>query len=76
MAYVLGATEKPIVPLNNPSFGRLGGVLSFIIIFFLIFAFNIVTEPLSSWMGVPDFIKTLMQNMKENPLTAFISVAV
>lgn len=76
MAYVLGATEKPVVPLNNPRFGRLGGLLSFIIIFFLIFAFNIVTEPLSSWMGVPDFIKDLMQNMKENPLTSFISVAV
>jgi len=76
MAYVLGATEKPVVPLNNPRFGRLGGVLSFIIIFFLIFAFNIVTEPLSSWMGVPGFIKDLMQNMKENPLTSFISVAV
>lgn len=76
MAYVLGATEKPVVPLNNPGFGRLGGLLSFIIIFFLIFAFNIVTEPLSSWMGVPEFIKDVMQNMKENPLTAFISVAV
>jgi len=76
MAYVLGANEKPVVPLNNPRFGRLGGLLSFIIIFFLIFAFNIVTEPLSSWMGVPEFIKDVMQNMKENPLTAFISVAI
>lgn len=76
MVNASGAVEKPVVPLNNPGFGKLGGLLSFIIFFFLIFAFNIVTEPFSSWMGVPDFIKTLMQNMKENPLTMFISVAV
>lgn len=76
IAFVSEATEIPVVPINNPGFGRLGGFLSFIIFFFLIFAFNIVTEPLSSWMGIPDFIKEVMKQMKENPLTMFISVAV
>ena len=76
MADSSGAIEKPVVPINNPGFGKLGGLLSFIIFFFLIFAFNIVTEPLSSWMGIPDFIKEIMKLMKENPLTMFISVAV
>jgi membrane protease YdiL (CAAX protease family) len=76
MAYVMGSAEKQIVPLNNPGFGRLGGVLSFILFFFLVFAFNLVTEPLSSWMGVPEFIRVLMQDMKDYPFTTFISVAI
>ncbi len=71
-----GSSEKVVIPINNPNFGRLGGILSFILIFFLVFSFNIITEPLSSWMGVPGFIKHLMQQMKENPLSTFIPIAI
>lgn len=71
-----GSNAQRDVPINWPDFGRIGGILSFILFFILIFAFNIITEPLSSWMGIPDFIKALMAQMKENPISTFITVVV
>lgn len=76
IADVTGNNDRQSIPLNKPSFGKLGGVLSFSLLFPLVFAFNIATEPLSSWMGLPDFMKQLFEQMKEYPVSAFISVAI
>ena len=66
----------PTRPVNSKNFGKLGMTLSFIIIFFLIFTFNIATEPLYTWMGVPDFIKEFYDNMKLNPWSSFLTVVI
>ena len=76
LAEVTGDDNRRRIPLNSPSFGRLGGFISFALIFPLVFAFNIATEPLSAWMGLPDFMKQLFEQMKEYPVSAFISVAI
>lgn len=76
LAEVTGDDNCRRTPLNNPTFGRLGGVISFALILPLVFAFNITTEPLSAWMGLPDFMKQLFEQMKEYPVSAFISVAI
>lgn len=76
ISFVTGESNYPSVPLNSNRFGKVGAPLSFFIIFFLIFSFNIATEPLYTWMGTPDFLKEFFENMKQNPVSSFISVAI
>ena len=45
------------VKLNKPHFGKMGAVPLFIVLAFAVWAIGIVTEPLTSWMEMPDFIK-------------------
>lgn len=66
----------PARPLNSNFFGNIGMPLSFIIIFFLTFSFNIATEPLYTWMGVPDFLREFYDNMKLNPWSSFLTVVI
>ncbi|MFA6335038.1 MAG: type II CAAX endopeptidase family protein [Bacteroidales bacterium] len=58
--------ESEPVPVNNPNFGMLGATLSFILIFPLVFAFNMVIEPLTIWMDTPDFMKELLNQVSAN----------
>ena len=64
------------VPLNSNKFGKVGLPFSFLIIFFLVFSFNIATEPLYTWMGVPDFLRDFYENMKVNPWSSFLTIAI
>ena len=70
------ASDQKSVPLNSARFGRIGLPLSFLIIFLLVFTFNIATEPLYSWMGVPDFLREFYENMKLNPWSSFLTVVI
>ena len=69
-------TDFKSVPLNSNNFGKVGLPLSFLIIFLLIFSFNIATEPLYTWMGVSDFLRDFYENMKLNPWSTFLTVAI
>lgn len=69
-------SDQKSVPLNSARFGRIGLPLSFLIIFLLVFTFNIATEPLYSWMGVPDFLREFYENMKLNPWSSFLTVVI
>lgn len=64
------------LPLNQPGFGKLGALLSILIIIPLVFTFNIVTEPLSMWMGVPEFLKQFMEQIQTNKISSLISVVI
>lgn len=67
---------RPSIPLNQGRFGRVGVPLSFIIILALVFSFNISTEPLYSWMGVPDFLREFYENIKANPWNSFFTIVI
>lgn len=68
--------KKEPVPINKPSFGKLGASLSFILIFPLVFAFNLIIEPLSMWMDMPEFMKELMRTFSENRISSLIMLVV
>jgi len=71
----LNAIEES-VPINNPNFGKLGTLLSLILIFPLVFTFNMITEPLTMWMDTPDFMKELMSQVSENRISSLIMIVI
>ncbi|MDP3452736.1 MAG: CPBP family intramembrane metalloprotease [Bacteroidales bacterium] len=70
------ATIRESAPFNKPDFGKLGVIKTFMLLVPLVFAFNLITEPLSKWMGVPDFLETLLVQINENKIISFISVVI
>ena len=64
----------PSSEINSPNFGKLGVVLSFVLIFFLLFSINLVTEPLTYWMGTPEFLEQLMKQIHTNKISTFLSI--
>ena len=76
LASINGLSEISSVPVNSNRFGRVGLPLSLLIIFFLVFSFNIATEPLYTWMGVPEFLKDFYENMKQNPWSSLLTVVI
>jgi len=64
------------VPINNPNFGKLGAILSFILIFPLVFAFNMIIEPITMWMETPDFMKELLHQVSENRISSLIMIVI
>ena len=67
---------SPCIPLNNPNFGSIGPFLSFLMLIPLIFAFNIVTEPLSSWIEVPKIWEEIILSIHDNKIGYFISIVI
>jgi len=65
-----------LLPLNSPNFGKMGGIIFFILLIPLLLSFNYVTEPLSSWMTVPDFIKKLFESVTENKISSLIMMVI
>ncbi len=68
--------QKTKLPLNAPNFGTIGALYSFILILPLIFAFNYITEPLTSWMEIPPFFEEFLQQVQENKISSFISIVI
>lgn len=64
----------PSSEINSPNFGKLGVVISFVLIFFLLFSINLVTEPLTYWMGTPEFLEQLMKQIHTNKISTFLSI--
>ncbi len=71
-----GDTNRVSVEINSPNFGSIGALLSFIMILPLVFAFNLVTEPLTMWMEVPQFFKDLMLQIQTNKLSSFLAIVI
>lgn len=63
-------------PLNTPDFGRLGGLFTFLLLPPLLVAFNYITEPLSSWMPVPDFIRNLLESVTKNRYSSLLMMVI
>ncbi len=63
-------------PLNAPDFGRMGGIFTFLLLPPLLIAFNYITEPLSSWMSVPEFIKDLMESVTKNRYSSLLMMVI
>lgn len=64
------------IPINASNFGKIGSTLTFAAVFLLVPAVNLISEPLHSWMEMPDFIKNLFGQINESSITAFITVSV
>ena len=71
-----GDTVRVSVEINNPNFGSIGALLSFILILPLVFSFNLVTEPLTSWMEVPQFFKDFMLQIQSNKISSFFTIVI
>ncbi len=71
----LSVADEP-VPISSPNFGKLGATRSFIFIFPLVFSFNMIIEPLTMWMDMPDFMKELMHMFSENRISSFLMTVV
>lgn len=64
------------IPFNSPDFGRLGGLFTFLLLSPLLVAFNYITEPLSSWMPVPDFIRDLLESVTKNRYSSLLMMVI
>jgi len=62
------------IPVNNPDFGKMGAFLSVILIIPLVFTFNLITEPLTNWMEVPQFFKDFMLQVQSNKVSSFFAI--
>ncbi|OFY38667.1 MAG: hypothetical protein A2X18_08280 [Bacteroidetes bacterium GWF2_40_14] len=77
MRFSLKLSEKnEPIQINKPNFGKLGAKLSIILIFPLVFAFNIIIEPLYLWLEMPDFMIGLMNAISENRISSLIMLVV
>ncbi len=65
-----------IYPVNSYNFGKLGLPFSLILTLPLVLAYNMVTEPLYSWMTVPQFIKELFEKINETGFIGFLTVVI
>lgn len=63
-------------PINSKNFGKHGIAIALILTTPLVLAFNLVTEPLYSWMKMPQFIKEIFENMNQTGFVGFISVVI
>lgn len=68
--------EGESVPIDNPNFGKLGAIASFILIFPLVFAFNMVIEPLTMWMETPDFMKEMLRQISANRISSLVMIVI
>lgn len=64
------------IPVNSYNFGKLGFLFSLLLIIPLVLAFNVVTEPLYSWMKMPPFIRELFEKLNETSFIGFLTVVI
>lgn len=71
---LMAGQKLPAIKIDKPHFGRLGAYMTLILLIPLILSINIVTEPLTHWMGIPDFLKEFLEQIKNNKISSFISI--
>ncbi|MHC1780703.1 MAG: lysostaphin resistance A-like protein [Bacteroidales bacterium] len=64
------------IPVNKAGFGKAGPFLSVILIIPLVFTFNLITEPLTNWMEVPQFFKDFMLQVQSNKVSSFFAIVI
>lgn len=70
-----GKTES-FSEINSPDFGKIGKILTFILLLPLVFSINIISEPLTHWMGVPDFLINFINKIQDNKISGFLAVVI
>lgn len=65
------------VKIDNPFFGKIGPATLFIILFFLTFCVNILSDPIMSLMDIPSFYNDMIAEMLEkNILLSLLTTAI
>ncbi len=64
------------IPVDKADFGNIGPVISLLLIVPLVFTFNLITEPLTSWMEVPQFFKDFMLQVQANKVSSFFAIVI
>ncbi|MDO9680221.1 MAG: type II CAAX endopeptidase family protein [Bacteroidales bacterium] len=68
--------EPLSVPIDKPDFGKIGALATILLTIPLVFSINIITEPLTMWMDVPEFLKQFLEQVQSNKISSFIAVVV
>jgi len=69
------SSETP-VPLEKPRFGSLNTITAYLMMAIATIALGFVSEPLSSWLPMPDSIKAVFEKILNNSVWAFITTVV
>ncbi len=64
------------IEVDRADFGKIGPLFSILLIIPLVFTFNIVTEPLTNWMEVPQFFKDFMLQVQSNKVSSFFAIVI
>ncbi len=73
----MGYTENTgYIPVNSPNFGNIGAPLSIALIIPLVFSFNIITEPITIWIEMPQYFKEFIAQIREYPFSSFLAIVI
>ena len=64
------------IPLEKPNFGKLSPLAAYPLLAFSILALGFVTEPLSSWLPMPDSMKQIFEKILTNSFWAFMTTVI
>lgn len=64
------------VPLENANFGKAGAIAVYPMLAIAILALSFVTEPLSSWLPMPQSIKDIFEKILNDSFWAFITTVI
>ena len=78
LGYILWAQGKGSVsvPLEASDFGKIPAVAAYLLLSVAMIAIGYITEPLSSWLPMPDAIKLVFEKMLSNSGWAFAATVV
>ena len=76
--YIFAAKGDPhsSIPLQKGNFGKIAPVAAYPLLAFAILAIGFVTEPLSSWLPMPESIKQIFEKILSNSFWAFLTTVV
>lgn len=64
------------VPLENANFGKIGAIAVYPMLAIAVLALGYVTEPLSSWLPMPQSIKEIFEKILNNSFWAFVTTVI
>jgi uncharacterized protein len=71
---LMSGQQLPAIKIDKPHFGRLGVYMTLILLILLVPSINIISEPLTYWMGIPEFLKEFLEQIRDNKVSSFISI--
>jgi membrane protease YdiL (CAAX protease family) len=78
IAYIFFCNRNSVeaVPFEKAGFGTLGGLVAYPLFAVAMLALGFVTEPLSSWLPMPDSIKAVFEKILNDSFWAFITTVI
>lgn len=64
------------VPFDDPKFGRVGAPLFFLLLIPMVLASGVIIDPLSELLTMPEFFKKFLEQVSQNRLAGFVSLAI